>query len=76
MSNQILQRKSVVRAPIEKVFDFFSNAKNLEVLTPPFLQFKILEQTTSTIQKGTIFTYQLLKIHRKLHLPQLQYYKY
>ena len=62
MSNQILQRKSVVRAPIEKVFDFFSNAKNLEVLTPPFLQFKILEQTTPTIQKGTIFTYQL-KIH-------------
>lgn len=62
MSNQIFQHETLIRAPLEKVFDFFSNAQNLEVITPPFLQFTILSQSTPKIQQGTIFTYQL-KIH-------------
>jgi ligand-binding SRPBCC domain-containing protein len=62
MSNQTLQRKTLVNAPLTNVFDFFSNAKNLETITPPFLQFKILDQSTPTIQQGTRFTYRI-KIH-------------
>ncbi len=62
MQDQIFHQTSLVQAPIEKVFDFFSNAKNLEAITPPFLQFKILNQSTPKIQAGTTFTYRL-KIH-------------
>jgi len=44
------------------VFDFFSNAHNLEKITPPLLQFKIEKQSTEKIEENTIFDYKL-KIH-------------
>ena len=44
---------------INKTFSFFKEAKNLEILTPEFLKFKILDQSTPEIQDGTIFTYRL-----------------
>lgn len=48
--------------PIEKVFDFFCDATNLEDITPDLLQFKVLGMSTETIQEGTTLEYQL-KIH-------------
>ncbi len=44
------------------VFPFFSEAKNLEELTPPLLQFKVLRMSTENIQSGTLIDYRL-KIH-------------
>ena len=44
---------------INKTFSFFKEAKNLEILTPEFLKFKILDQSTPEIQDGTKFTYRL-----------------
>ncbi|MCS6837488.1 MAG: TIGR01777 family oxidoreductase [Bdellovibrionaceae bacterium] len=41
----------------EEVFPFFQNAKNLEQITPDFLHFKILKQSTALIQEGTEFHY-------------------
>jgi ligand-binding SRPBCC domain-containing protein len=38
---------------LPEVFAFFSEAKNLETLTPPLLQFKIKSVSTPSIQKGT-----------------------
>lgn len=46
------------RAP-EDIFDFFSDAKNLEHITPTFLNFKITRQTTEKIQQDTEFEYRL-----------------
>lgn len=46
----------------DKVFHFFSLAENLETITPPSLQFKILKKSTPTMQKNTLIDYQL-KIH-------------
>ena len=43
----------------QRVFDFFSDAKNLERLTPAMLNFKIVSQSTDAIQDGTIFKYKL-----------------
>ena len=57
-----LKRTQVINHPKQIVFDFFSNAKNLEHITPPFLNFKIEKQSTPSIQKNTIFDYKL-KIH-------------
>lgn len=48
--------------PLEKVFDFFSEAKNLERITPEYLNFKITYQSTDKINQDTIFKYKL-KVH-------------
>lgn len=48
--------------PIEEVFAFFSQAENLEKITPPWLNFKILKQSTPSIEQGTLIDYQL-KLH-------------
>ena len=53
---------------LETVFDFFSRAQNLELLTPPFLRFKV-ERLPATMQRGAIVDYQLrlrgLPVHWK-----------
>ena len=41
------------------VFQFFSDASNLERLTPPHVQFAITWQSTPTIQANTLFDYRL-----------------
>tara|TARA_Y100000590_G_C15389798_1_gene889615 strand:+ start:95 stop:574 length:480 start_codon:yes stop_codon:yes gene_type:complete len=46
--NHTLRRNLTVHKPISEVFAFFSNASNLEAITPPFLHFRIL--TKSPIQ--------------------------
>ncbi len=51
-----------VSAPLDKVFSFFSNEKNLERLTPKTLEFNVLQKSTAEIQKGTLIDYKL-KIH-------------
>lgn len=51
-----------VARPLPEVFDFFSRAENLEVLTPPWLNFKILDVTPQPIQQGTLINYSL-RVH-------------
>lgn len=41
------------------VFDFFSDAKNLEKITPNWLNFRIVSMSTPEIQKGTLIKYKL-----------------
>lgn len=51
-----------VRAPLNNVFDFFSNEKNLEKLTPPELQLRVEKKSTADIIQGTLIDYRL-KVH-------------
>jgi len=48
--------------PLDEVFDFFSNEKNLEELTPPLLSFRVVNKSTENLQEGTKIKYKL-KIH-------------
>jgi uncharacterized protein len=48
-----------VPRPIDEVFSFFSDAKNLELLTPPHLKFKVLNSSTDSLQAGTLIDYKL-----------------
>ena len=48
-----------VENPREEVFQFFSNEYNLEKITPPLLNFKVLKKSTPEIQEGTIIDYKL-----------------
>lgn len=45
--------------PVSEVFDFFASEKNLEIITPEFLNFKVLSKTTPQIQAQTQIDYKL-----------------
>jgi ligand-binding SRPBCC domain-containing protein len=48
--------------PREKVFPFFADARNLEVITPPWLNFHVLTPGKIEMRVGAIIDYQL-RIH-------------
>ena len=51
--------KQYVPREIEGVFKFFSEAANLEQITPPFLNFQVTHMSTKTIHEGTLIDYKL-----------------
>jgi len=48
-----------VRRPIEEVFQFFSDAANLEAITPPWLNFQILTPMPVEIEHGSLLDYKI-----------------
>jgi hypothetical protein len=48
-----------VNEPLDKVFEFFSNADNLEKITPPAFGFKVISKSTDHVQVGTLINYKL-----------------
>jgi len=46
-------------APLDEVWPFFSNARNLERLTPPFLRFEVLTPDPIDLAVGTLIDYRL-----------------
>lgn len=59
---ELLERVQFCKSSIEKVFAYYADAKNLEDITPPFLNFKIVNMNTANIEKGTLLDYKL-KLH-------------
>lgn len=45
--------------PIDEVFAFFSEARNLEVITPPWLHFRNVDRGPVAMAKGTRFEHRL-----------------
>ena len=52
-----------MNSPLEKSFNFFANAGNLDLITPPWLRFKIITESPIMMSRGTEIQYRL-KIHR------------
>ena len=48
-----------IQRPLDEVFSFFSDARNLEQITPPWVGFHILFMSTDSIQEGTEIGYRL-----------------
>jgi ligand-binding SRPBCC domain-containing protein len=53
------QTETTVRRPIREVFAFFSDASNLQKITPPWLDFTILTPPPIKMAPGTLIDYQL-----------------
>jgi len=54
-----LTKTTTINRPIQEVFDFFSKAENLNKITPPDLQFKILSPLPILIKKGALIDYKI-----------------
>ncbi|HYK52891.1 MAG TPA: TIGR01777 family oxidoreductase [Candidatus Eremiobacteraceae bacterium] len=58
---QVFESEQRIAAPVEEVFAFFSETRNLERLTPPELKWKIRSEA-STMRLGTAVDYSL-RVH-------------
>ncbi|MCO6511274.1 MAG: SRPBCC family protein [Aridibacter famidurans] len=59
MAEHILERTQVIDLPIEETFEFFADARNLERITPPELNFRITTPEPIEIGEGTLIDYRL-----------------
>jgi ligand-binding SRPBCC domain-containing protein len=54
-----LQAQTVVPASLDETFAFFSDARNLERLTPPWINFRIRTALPILMQEGAIIDYHI-----------------
>ena len=59
MREYVLETEQTLRAPIERVFEFFGDAGNLEAITPPWLKFRVLTARPIQMRPGAMIEYAL-----------------
>ena len=62
----VLEAAVEVSRPREEVFGFFADAKNLELLTPPFLSFQIVTPDPIAMRTGALIDYRIKVRHLAL----------
>jgi ligand-binding SRPBCC domain-containing protein len=62
MSVHLLEREQLVPRPVDEVFAFFAQARNLERITPPWLGFEVLTSGSVEMRSGTLIEYRL-RVH-------------
>ena len=62
MSLHLLEREQLVPRPVDEVFAFFAQARNLERITPPWLGFEVLTPGPVDMGSGTLIAYRL-RVH-------------
>jgi ligand-binding SRPBCC domain-containing protein len=58
----IYQTELWLPRPVESVFPFFADARNLERITPPWLSFQVLTPDPIEMREGTLIDYKL-RVH-------------
>jgi ligand-binding SRPBCC domain-containing protein len=59
VSVHLLEQRQIIPGTLPEVFVFFKRPENLERLTPPWLNFRILGSTDTEVRKGTRIRYRL-----------------
>jgi len=59
MAEYLLTSSLTINLPRKQVFDFFSNAANLERITPPELKFHIVTAQPLELKQGALIDYEL-----------------
>lgn len=54
-----LERAQLIARPLDEVFPFFAEAGNLEAITPPSLNFRVLTEQPIEMKPGALIEYQL-----------------
>jgi len=55
----VLEREQRLPQPPDQAFEFFSDAFNLERITPPLLKFKVTTPPPIEMREGTLISYRL-----------------
>lgn len=55
----IFEAETLLKAPLDTVWDFFSSASNLARITPPEMDFKILGNVQGDIYEGMLINYRV-----------------
>jgi ligand-binding SRPBCC domain-containing protein len=59
VSIHVLERSQRVEVPVERAFDFYVDALNLEPMTPPWLHFEVTTPGDLTLRQGALLDYKL-----------------
>lgn len=59
MQTFVFESQTILNAPIDQVFEFFSKAENLERITPPSLSFQILTPLPIEMATGALIDYRI-----------------
>jgi hypothetical protein len=59
MSNGRLERRQLVPRPLEELFPFFAEARNLQRITPDWLRFEVLTPDPIEMRVGALIDYRL-----------------
>ena len=62
MKVHVLQREQLLPHPVDRVFPFFAEARNLERITPPLLGFAVMGDEPVEMRVGALIQYRL-KLH-------------
>src|SRR5262249_43066673 len=55
----LIEREQWIARPIEEVFAFYSDATNLEAITPPWLHFSVIRRPPIGVAAGPVIEYRL-----------------
>jgi ligand-binding SRPBCC domain-containing protein len=58
----VLERAQRLELPAERAFGFFTDARNLEAITPPWLDFRLATRGPIEMRPGAVIEYRL-KLH-------------
>lgn len=59
MREYVLESVQELRAPLARIFAFFSDAGNLETITPPWLNFRMLTPRPIEMRAGALIDYRV-----------------
>ncbi len=59
MKTFLFKTQQTLKQPLTEVFEFFSNAHNLAVITPPWLHFEVITPAPIEMVVGTLIDYRL-----------------